>query len=245
MNIWFRACVAEHSKLKRTLSRSLVVLAPMCAFLLALFIVPDLSSLAEAKGVEPGIAYIDSLLRIWCTFFLPLMLTLQAVLIAQLEHSNQKWKHLLSLPIPRIAVYVAKIANLALLLALSHAFIFVLICVFASSGYIAFSDLSEDFTYAARKLFVIMVAAWPVLTFQLMISIRLESLVASISLGIVATIFALVAGTQLGTAKAYFPWSMPIWALEGASQLWFWCSVFASLLLSAAGAGAVIRMQVR
>lgn len=245
MNIWFASCVAEHLKLRRTLSRSLTALAPVCAFLLSLFIVSDLGSLAEAKGVEPGIAYIDSSLRIWCIFFLPLMITLQAVLIAQLEHSNQKWKHVLSLPIPRAAVYWGKIANLFLLLAESHFLILVLLGLFVASGYLASSIVWVNVAYAANKLFLITIAALPLLTLQLMISIRLESLIASISLGIVATIFALVAGAPLGPAKAYFPWSMPTWALEGASQLWFWCAAFAALLIGAAGAATLRRLQVR
>ena len=51
---------------------------------------------------------IRRLAQIWAVFMLPLLITLETALLNGIEHSDNHWKHLFALAIPRSAVYFAK-----------------------------------------------------------------------------------------------------------------------------------------
>ncbi len=239
------ACVlAEHAKLKRTLARGLAIAAPVCAVLLSLFVLANLDALAASKGMPRWQAYLDTLLRIWASFLLPIMATLQAVLIAQLEHANRQWKYLLALPVSRGSLYVAKSVNLFGLLLLAHVVLWTLALAVCATFGLAPGALGEAGAFLGRQLGATFAAALALAAVQLLVSIRLESFVGAIGVGLVATLVALLGAGTMGQAAGYFPWSMPIHALQPISTAWLAGAVLAAVLVTALGAQVLRRMQV-
>jgi hypothetical protein len=245
MNTFIACVLAEHAKLHRTLARGLAIAAPACAVLLSLFVLANLDTLANANDMPRWQAYLDTLLRIWASFLLPIMATLQAVLIAQLEHANRQWKYLLALPVSRTSLYMAKSVNLLALLLLAH----VVLCALALGACVAFGlasgALGEAAGFLARQSSATFIAAWVLAAVQLGISIRLESFVGAIGIGLVATLVALLGAGPMGKAAGYFPWSMPIHALQPISAAWLAGAVLAAVLITAVGTQLLNRMQVR
>lgn len=239
------ACVlAEHAKLKRTLARGLAVAAPVCALLLSLFMISDLDTLAASKSMPRWQPYLDALLRIWASFLLPIMATLQAVLIAQLEHANRQWKYLLVLPVSRTSLYMAKSVNLLGLLLLAHIVLWVLGLGACAAFALAPGAMGEAASFLCLQLGSTFSATLALAAVQLLISIRLESFVGAISVGLVATLIAVLGAGTMGDVAGYFPWSMPFHALQPISASWLAGAVLAAALVTALGVQLLRRMQV-
>ena len=106
---------AERIKLTHTLALWMVLLTPLAiAILLVLemITVGDRRATAGIPTPDPATAWLmigKSIFGLWCLLMLPLFITLEAALLAALEHANQQWKHLLALPIPPAAHYLAKL----------------------------------------------------------------------------------------------------------------------------------------
>ena len=100
-----RALHAELLKLKRTMALKMVVLAPGIVVLLLLFVAsqaPFSTVRRNAAGGEwMGLAYTH--LLFWTVLMLPLFITLEAALVAGLDHAENQWKSLFARPVPRWA----------------------------------------------------------------------------------------------------------------------------------------------
>lgn len=245
MNAWVACVLAEHAKLKRTLARGLAIAAPVCAVLLSLFMLANLDAIAASKAVPRWQAYLDPLLRMWASFLLPIMATLQAVLIAQLEYANRQWKYLLALPISRTPLYVAKSVNLFVLVLLGHVVLWFLALVTCAAFGLAQGSLDEVAWFLAGKLSATLAGALALAAVQLLVSIRMESFIGAISVGLVATMVGLLGAGTMGVAAGYFPWSMPLHALQQSFAVWHATAVIAALLVTALGARVLRGMQVR
>lgn len=245
MNIWVACVCAEYAKLKRTLARGLAIAAPVCAVLLSLFVLANLDAIAASKAVPRWQAYLDPLLRMWAGFLLPIMVTLQAVLIAQLEHANRQWKYLLALPISRTSLYAAKSVNLFWLVLLGHVALWFLALVACAAFGLAQGALDEVSWFLAGKLSATLVGGLVLAAVQLLLSIRMDSYIGAIGVGLVATMVALFGAGAMGKAAGYFPWSMPLHALQQSFGVWHVSAVLAALLVTALGARVLRGMQVR
>lgn len=245
MNTWIACILAEHAKLRRTLARGLSFAAPLCAVLLSLFVLGNLESLTAAKGLPPWRGYLDSLLRIWASFLLPMMATLQAVLLAQLEHANRQWKYLLALPVSRSSLYLAKAVNLFALVVLAHVLLWLMATATCVVAGLVDGSVGETAVFLARQLAATCAATLVLAGVQLLVAIKIESFVAAISIGLVATLVALLGASAMGTTAGYFPWSMPLWALQQPSATWMLDVLLAAAGVSWLGTLALRRMQVR
>lgn len=248
MNLLLAAILAEHAKLRRTLARASALAAPFIALMLSLFVLGNLDALAAASHAAPWQAYVDALLRIWAGFLLPLMATLQAVLLAQLEHGNRQWKYLLTLPVPREYLYAGKAVNLCGLIMLGH---LALWGMGATTALIAgLAGPGEDTLWPlllqlGEGLLATFLGAFLLAMLQLWLAMALESFIAAIAIGLVATLASIVAAPTLGAAARWFPWSMPLKALDSPSAGWWVAVLAAGTAVWVAGAWRMRRMQVR
>lgn len=245
MNSWIACALAEHAKLKRTLARGLSFAVPLCALLLSLFVLGNLESVAAAKDLPLWQTYLDSLLRIWASFLLPFMVTLQAVLLAQLEHANRQWKYLLALPVPRASLYIAKTVNLFALVVLAHVLLWLMAMVTCVMAGMAEGSFSEITSFLTRHLAATCAATLVLAAVQLLVAIVIESFVAAISIGLLATLVALLGANTMGSAADYFPWSMPLRALGQPTTVWMLAVLLAAAGVSWLGTLTLQRMQVR
>ena len=155
---------------------------------------------------------------LWAILFLPLYAALQSTLLAQLEHANQQWKYLYTLPVPRFAFFAAKWSMLILVMAATH----LLLVVETIAGGLLLQALQPVWGFDAPIPWGAFLQGWAALTLssvlistiQLLISLWWKSFIPSLGLGLVAAmsnIFILSSDAYHG----YDPYLFPILALRG------------------------------
>ena len=224
MNALARALSAEVLKLKGTLALWMCLIAPgVVAVLYVLQIWA--SRLPVAKSIpDPAQAwhmYVQSVLGLWAFLMLPLFVTLEAALLAGLEHGDRQWKHLLALPLPRGAHYFAKLVALAGLVALA----FLALVALVPLGGMALMVLKPGFGIAGappwefllRGLANCYAASLLMLAIQCWIAVRWSSFTVAVSVGMSATVMGFLIG-QSERFGHWYPWSMPVQVLAGKGQ---------------------------
>jgi hypothetical protein len=247
MKLLWAAILAENEKQRRTLARWLSVLAPVTALVLSLFLLGPAESAAATQKIAFWQAYAGSVLAGWAAFLLPLMATLQAVLLSQLEHANKQWKFILALPVPRSSLYIAKSVNLVFLIVLAHLLLGMmigLVCILA--GWADFSSglAWPMMAWLASNLAIICCASLLLASIQLLIAVEMESFVAAISIGLVAMFIGLFGNQAVGETARYFPWTMPLMAVRQPG-IWLAGAFAASLAVTWIGALRMKHRQVR
>ena len=104
-----RALSAEALKMKRTVALRMVVLAPVVVVVLVTFL---LSQMPSALLLRRGTLWMEltrTMLGLWATLMMPLFITIETALIAGLDHSENQWKNILALPVPRWTIYIGKL----------------------------------------------------------------------------------------------------------------------------------------
>jgi lantibiotic transport system permease protein len=244
------AFLAERIKSKRTLAVYLSVLGPVLAVAMSLFSLALVDGMAKAKGIEPWQAYLPSSLTLWFSFVLPLVVTLQAAQTAQLEHGNHKWKHLLSLPVPRSSLFLGKwLWLLALSVASNILVAGSLLIVCAINGLTSFSDgsFSLALSYVISQAVIAFTCSLLLVAIQFVVSVRLASFAAAVSIGFVGTIFGMFAKGLADSVMSFFPWAMPGIAMRGDSAqtaTMLAVSIVGAICILAAGTSEFGRRQI-
>ncbi len=210
-----RACRAELGKTRGTLTLWMVLIAPS---LVAAVLVLQLLAMTP-RGPGDGNAWASitqGILALWAFLMLPLFITLEAALLAAIEHGQQRWRHLLALPLPRDAHYLAKWIVLALIVVAAHAMFLVLVPL---GGWVLMTFkpalgvagpppwamiATMAAKCAAASVFLVALHTW--------IATRWRSFAVACGVGMGAT----VAGFLIGQSKTYgpwYPWSLPVTTL--------------------------------
>lgn len=218
MNSLLRALSAESLKLRGTLALWMCLIAPGVVVVLYVLqlAVSKMGDMAPGDPAKAWTLFAQSCLALWCFLMLPLFITLEAALLAGLEHGEKQWKHLLALPVPRGVHYLAKFFALAALLLLATAAFFVLVPLggwavmvlkpaFGIGGPPPFAFLLEKFApvYAA-SLLIVALHTW--------VSIRWRSFTVAVAIGMTATVMGFLIG-QSERFGHWFPWTMPLQVL--------------------------------
>jgi len=217
MSTFAQALRAEAVKLRHTLSARLILLAPVVIVLLATTQI-SFANLHRAEVPDPVMvwkSFCRGLFMLWNFLMLPLFVTLQAALLAGLEHGSQQWKHLLALPMPRQVHYAAKLCMLTAMTA-------------AVAGWVVM-QVQPDYGLAgpppwawlAWRTLASIVAAGLMIALQAWIALRWQSFTAAVAVGIAGT----VSGFIIGNSERFghwFPWSMPVQVFNhNGEHLWF------------------------
>lgn len=140
----------------------------------------------------------------WAMFIMvPLSIAIFASKIVNIEHEANTWKILFALPISRYSIYLSKFIYLFSLCVFSATFIV---------GSILFIGLSFDFNgpipweLILKQAFYPYIVSFPLMAFQLWISMVCQNQMIPISLGIIFTL----SGFFLQNLKWLF-WVYPIW----------------------------------
>ena len=207
------ALSAERLKLRRTLALRMSLVTPAVVVVLCVLQF-GLAETLPGQG-DPELAwraFAGASFALWCFLMLPLFVTLEAALLAGLEHGDRQWKHLLALPVPRSAHYLAKWAALAGLL-LGAALIFV--GLIAVGGWALMHIRPETglggwppWWWLLRRCSGMVTAALLMAAIQLWVAIRWSSFTIAVGTGMSAT----VAGFIIGQSRFghWYPWSMPV-----------------------------------
>lgn len=217
-----RALSAELLKLRRTLALWMCLIAP--ATVVVLLVLQMAFSRGPASQPAPEAAWLmfaHGVLGIWCFLMLPLFVTLQSALLAALEHGENQWKHLLSLPLPRHVHYVAKWVALVVLLLVA----FVVLCLLVPIGGWALDLVQPGFGIAGpppwRMLLRTSAAAYAasllIVSLHTWIALRWRSFTIAIAVGMSATVCGFLIG-QSERFGHWYPWSMPLQVMAGKGQ---------------------------
>lgn len=210
MTSFWRALSAESLKLKRTLALGLAFLAPLAIGFLLVVMFAQMGPPGNDQDHWAGLIQNGHVL--WSLLMLPLFITLQMGLFANMEHENKTWKLLYAQPAPRWSIYAAKQLISLGLIALS---MIILVGVMFLSGKLvqlinpAF-EFDQPFPLRAVALAttVSFLASWLIIAFHLWFSIRVPSFVASMAVGIVGTVAAVLV-VQSDKYGPYYPWTLP------------------------------------
>ncbi|WP_266159375.1 ABC transporter permease [Dyella silvatica] len=223
MIILRRALSAEALKLRHTLGLWLIWLAPLVIIVLTV-VQFSFQKTHGPMGLTPVKAWMNfcrGIFTIWCVLMLPLFVTLQAALLAGLEHGNQQWKHLLALPVPHWSHYAAKALMLALMVVAST----LLLCVMTPLvGWILmYTKPDYGVAWPAPWGWLLMhslecIAASSLLVgLHTWVAIRWNSFTTAIGVGVAGTVagFLICQSEKLGP---WFPWSMAAQTVSGNEQ---------------------------
>jgi len=132
---------------------------------------------------------------------MPLLITLETALVAELDHSENHWKSLLARPVPRWTLYVAK---LLVVVAMTAAATFLLLCGVLLDGTILpklQSEIAFGFPIPLGAIFregaQVMALVFLALTIQHWVSLRWKSFSVAVGTGIVALAVSFF-GTRCG-----------------------------------------------
>lgn len=207
-----RALSAEALKLKRTLAVRMVFVAPALLAALALFTQAARLSRAGAKASPFWDNHLQQSLAIWAIFVLPLLATLEAALSSGLDHAERQWKHLFALPVPRPALYAAKLLTVH---GLTLASTLVACALVALTGW----GLELWYPAAAHagppplgalvgKALLAWLAAGLITSAHVWIATRWPSFTVAAGAGVAGTFFALFAASA--KAAKFYPWLLPV-----------------------------------
>lgn len=196
-----RYLLTEILKLRHSLALLLCVAAPFCVAALGTVIALD------QKVAIPLDRFVLTAAGIWSYLMLPLAVTALSVLMAQMEHGSRSWNHLLTLPLARPNVYLAKALVMLGLVALMSALLFVFTLVGAAiltllhaSGVTGGLDVGRFLGVLLRMA----IASGLMCMLQLWVALRYRSFVVPLIFGIAGTF---VAVATMGAGKAaWIPW---------------------------------------
>ncbi len=223
MSALLRALSAERLKLRGTLALWMCLVAPAVVVLLYVLQL-CFARIPAHGGLDPAQAWLrfsQSVLALWLFLMLPLFVTLQAALLAGLEHGERQWKHLLALPLPRSAHYLAKLLALAAMLAAAFGLLLLLIPL----GGLALMGLKPAFGLAGapdwRWLLAMAGKAYAasllLVALQTWVAVRWRSFTVAVAVGMSAT----VAGFLIGQSERFghwYPWTMPLQVMAGEGR---------------------------
>ena len=247
-----RALSAEALKLRGTLALWMCLIAPatVVALVLLQLTVTEIRNPPAYPAGEAWMRFVHGVLALWTLLMLPLFVTLQAALLAALEHANQQWKHLLALPLPRGAHYLAKLLALATLVLLAMTMLLLLIVL--GGGLLGLLQPQFGIAGAPPWAFLLtripatFAAALLIIAMHNWIAIRWRSFTVAVSIGMTAT----VAGFLIGHSKSFghlYPWSLPLQVLAadgGRLQYAVLAGLLGGTLVSALGLADFLRREM-
>ena len=215
MNALGRALHAELLKLRGTLALWMCLVAPATVAVLYVLQMTfmDYDKRPVMAPADAWAMYAQSVMALWTILMLPLFVTLEAALLAGLEHANQQWKHLLALPLPRSAHYLAKSLALAGLVALSM----LVLCLLIPPGGWLLDLLQPRFGIGGpppmQLIFshagIAFGAALLMVALQAWIALRWRSFTIAVASGMTATVIGYLVG-QSERFGHWYPWSMAL-----------------------------------
>lgn len=243
MNALARALSAESLKLRGTLALWMCLIAPAVVVGLYVLQVAIAHIPAHRPPADPAKAWMmfsQSVFALWAFLMLPLFVTLEAALLSGLEHADHQWKHLLALPLPRSAHYLAKLLALATLLALAFAALVVLVPL--GGGLLAMAkpvfgiDGPPPWDFLLRTAAAAYAASLLIVALHTWLAVRFSSFTVAVSVGMAATVMGFLIG-QSERFGHWYPWSMPLQVMAGKGQ-------WTSFVVAAGVAGGLVATAV-
>ncbi|MDO3411366.1 ABC transporter permease [Saccharibacillus sp. CPCC 101409] len=206
MNQWIAALRSERIKLGRSQILLLAVIDPLLCGAIGLF--------ANIPGTEEGwLALLLVMSLLHAMLFLPVMTGIFSAFVCRYEHAGGGWKQILSLPVSRNALYLAKLFVVGGTLALNQ--LLFLAAVLAAGLFKGFDLSLIPWELFAPRLIGGFVACLPLAALQLFVSTMWSSFAAPLVLNVIFTIpnILVANSSEIGP---YYPWAQPMLAMMQA-----------------------------
>jgi hypothetical protein len=217
MNAFLRASAGELMKLRRTLAFWMVFAAPLLVLALEVMMFHQRADYFARQHKPLWDTLHRNSFALWSILMLPLYVTLQTSLLAGLEHTEDRWRGLLAYPVPRWAIYWAKLVIPLLMVAVSS---FVLTMGGVAGG-LALRNVKPVLLFpgpapwgrAAQDAALTLATALLIITIHHWVSLRFRTFAASIGFGISACVgaFMLARSDEYGP---WWPWCLPLQLLS-------------------------------
>lgn len=216
---FFRAVAAEAVKIRGTLARRLCWVAPLVVVGLdvLMMLVRKFPERPVPTAADAWLGFTQEAFGLWAFLMLPLFITLQSALLAQLEHGERQWKHLLALPVGKSVHYHAKVVVLVAMI--FSAFLFLGVFIVIGGHFLAWVKPSlgiagpGPFGYLLTKGLQVFLISTAMITIHTWIAIRWTSFTVAVATGMSATVIGFLVGQS--EYRAYYPWSMALQVLGG------------------------------
>src|SRR5690349_11758412 len=217
-----RATRAEILKIKRTLAFSLAIVTPL-AIVGLMFVATLLSQSNADPNVNAWDGFSELIFLFWSLLMLPLFVTLEAALLSELESTEKHWKHLFALPIPRAALYLAKLLVGAGLIGLSTMVLWggMLLAGYCLRGLRPGTgfEFSLPWLETLQTALLTYLAAWLILALHTWISLRWRSFTLSVGVGMIATVIGVFITVGSEKWARFYPWMLPSVAMGNDSHI--------------------------
>ncbi len=238
-----RATRSELVKLRRTLALWVSVAVPLAALLMLGANIMTRGETATLPGSAPWVALLDNFtFFLWCRLAYPLLVTLVTALIAGIEHGENQWPRLFSLPTPRWSVYAAKLIVSGLVLALSSVVLAVGVALLGTVLNRIHPSLGLvgpiPWGMIASQVALVYLSSLLLLSVQMWLALRWASFALASGFGIAGTVVAIVLTfSRTGTPLTrVFPWSMVAAAVPTPST----STTDPTVVLAVAVVGAIV-----
>jgi len=226
-----RTLRSEWIKLRRSSIWWLVLLGPVLAILPGFAIADSYLNRDLGRDVNLWISTYSGFAFYYSALFVPLLAGVFATFVCRFEHQQGGWKHLLSLPVPRSAIYWGKLLTvLGLLLLLQTVF---LAAVLAGGFLLGIND-AVPWKEILTGLLGGWLAAIPIAALQLFASLFWKSFAAPFTLSVVLSLPAFLIG-QSATYGPLYPWAQPMRTMIPSDLPYFNAGAFSFFALIVGG----------
>lgn len=206
---YLKSIRVEVLKTKRTLALLLAIVAPFTVVLLNFLMYMDRDQLYGPDDIDPWEWFVQGNMAVWIVLMLIMYTTLITALVNFIEHSNNTWKQLFSLPISKFSIYFSKLTISIILILLSHIIFGVLI---VAAG-LLLSRLNPDlgigtdvpWKYIGKDLLLSFTGSMAIVTFHHWVSMRWTNIIVAFAFGMIVLIMNFVIFSS--DYAVYFPWS--------------------------------------
>jgi lantibiotic transport system permease protein len=247
ISLW-HAFYGELLKLKRTLALWMAFVTPLAIIALvsaASYLRPPNDATTNGWEWYPNI-----IISLWGLLMLPLFIALETALLSGMESNEKQWKHLFALPMPRSAIYLAKLLITLAIIGLSSLVLWLgMICVGWLLGQLR-PTLGLHMPIPWLELFRMIanafLAAWLVVAFQLWLSMRWQNFTLSIGFAMTATVLS---GFVINSREfaPWYPYALPAIAtnlMQNNVDQAVWFGISAGLVVALIGMWDVVRRDV-
>jgi hypothetical protein len=216
MTYLMRALSAEFLKTKRTLAFWMTLVTPAVVCILQFLILMRMTGNFGGENGDAWISTAQNIYGLWAILALPLFITLETALLAQVEHSEKHWKHLFALPIPRWATYAAKWLTGAFLLFLAQAFLILLTVGIGLLTRVLKPELGFGpiipLGWIVKVLGQMFLIALLMHSIHTWVSLHFRSFTVAVGVGMAAAVSNIIL-INSEDGQRYFPWALTVNAL--------------------------------
>ncbi|MEV5029170.1 ABC transporter permease [Paenibacillus sp. LPE1-1-1.1] len=212
MHAYLRLLASEHLKLSKSFIWLLLPISPLLSLAIGVFV--SLDSYETAGTFAQYALLVSAMAAFHAMLFLPILTGILSAFICRYEHTGGGWKQLLTLPVSRSGLFLAKFSLVAILLAVTQ-------LLFLGAVLLAAIYQGIDGDLPWKMLLTGIGSGWlaclPLAALQLLVSVSWSSFAAPLVINVMLTIPNMLILNSERFAP-FYPWAQPMLAMLSFSN---------------------------